>query len=184
MTSEQKRILVADIGAAHGIRGAVKLRLYTQNPHLIFSHPLYLDETGDETIRLLMDKVTNTAVLVRIEGVNDRTAAEKWRGASLYLDRNLLPEPDDDEYYYEDLKGLTVLSTDGTQIGSVVDVENFGASDLLNIKPTAGSEFYIPFTPDYVPVVDMDAGTLTIQNYTVFAGLEPDTNTDAEIDKE
>ena len=98
----------------------------------------------------------NKVWLAEVEGVSDRTAAEALRGTPLFIERNALPETHDGEYYYDDLIGLTVESQDGEPIGKVIGVDNFGAGDLLDIKPDEGQSFYLPFADQYVPEIAED----------------------------
>ena len=166
------RILIASIATVHGVRGLVKLRVHTDDPDLIDGQPLFTSATGAETKTLhLKNALTGQGVwLAAIDGVDDRTAAEKLRGTKFYLDRDHLPDTDDDDtFYHADLVGLRALDTQGHEIGTVQAVANFGAGDLLDIKPTQGASFYVPFHPDYVPNVDIESGMLTIQNFDVFA---------------
>jgi 16S rRNA processing protein RimM len=86
------------------------------------------------------------------------------RGTQLYIDRDQLPDTDDGEYYIEDLIGLKVVDGQGTDIGEVIAVDNFGASDLLDIKPTTGgSSFYLPYTEETVLEVDIEDGLLKVE---------------------
>ena len=105
---------------------------------------------------------TGDFYVAAIDGITDRNAAESLRGTKLYIDRDLLPAPDDGEYYIEDLKGLSVIDENGAVIGSVLSVENFGASDLLDIKPAQGGEsFYLPLTDD--TIIDLDKKRIVVQ---------------------
>ena len=179
------RLLIADIGPAHGVRGAVKLRLYLEDPGLLPAlGPLWIGEKGDQTTRIkLVQNTGKSGWIATIEGVTDRTRAEKWRGVKLYADRSALPdhaeggaadENDGDtlsSYYVADLVGLAVHDAEtGAGVGTVTGVDNFGASDLLDIRPVRGhGSFYVPFTDDYVVAVDVEAGQIQVQNYAVFA---------------
>lgn len=176
------RLLIADIGPAHGIKGAVKLRLYLDNPDLLPKlNPLFIGENGDKTAKLtLMQDAGKSGWVGRIDGVTDRTTAEKWRGVKLYATRTALPDlentPSDEgddlgTFYVTDLIGLTVHDADTkAPIGTVLSVDNFGASDLLDIKPTDGSAtFYVPFTDDYVRSVDLAAGIIALADYAAFS---------------
>lgn len=87
--------------------------------------------------------------------------AEKLRGTQLYIDRDALPDAEDGEYYIEDLKGMKVVDESGKDIGTVIGVENFGASDLIDIKPATGASFYLPF--DETVTVNFEKNTVTIQ---------------------
>ncbi|MCB9991607.1 MAG: 16S rRNA processing protein RimM [Rhodospirillales bacterium] len=103
--------------------------------------------------------------LAEIGGVNDRDAALELRGTKLWIDRERLPEIDDeDEFYLDDLIGLAVRTADGKDAGKVIAVDNFGAGDLLEIKPLAGDAYYLPFTKDNVPGVNLDKGIVTISS--------------------
>lgn len=179
------RLLIADIGPAHGIKGAVKLRLFLDNPDLLSTlNPLFIGENGDKTTKLtLMQDAGKSGWIGRIDGVADRTTAEKWRGVKLYATRAALPNLDHDNdtddasgdlgsYYITDLIDLTAVDADtNAAIGTVLSVDNFGASDLLDIKPTGGgATFYVPFTDDYVRAVDLAAGTIALVNADLFSG--------------
>ena len=176
--SAATRLLVGEIGPAHGVRGQVKMRLYLDDPDLVRTLPgLYTTEQGPATIKVILAKEIPNGWIASIHGISDRNAAEKLRGQKLYIDRDALPDLDSEDedgvYYAADLIGLTARDDNGRPIGTVVAVENFGASDLLDIKPTTGHNFYVPFTDDYVPDIDLDAGTVTLQN---FMGFLPDAN--------
>lgn len=156
--TEDKRILIAEITTAHGIKGFVKVRSYAEDENLL-EEPL-ADESG-KVFSLRLKNAIKGDWIAQIEGVNDRNAAETLRGTKLYINRAALPETDDGEYYIEDLKGLRVLDESGKEIGTLTGVENFGAGDLLDIKPMSGQSFYLPFTKDVQ--VDLKGRTITIQ---------------------
>jgi len=101
-------------------------------------------------------------VLVKFAGVVDRDAAEALRGCRLYLPRDALPPPDDEEYYHADLIGLDAVLGDGTRLGRVHAVHDFGAGDCLEIVRPAGPPAMVPFTRTVVPVVDLESGRLVI----------------------
>ncbi len=161
--TKPKRILIGEIATAHGIKGFVKVRGFVEDEKLLESDALYTDETSDKKIALVLKNALKSDWVAEVKGVFDRNAAERLRGTKLYIDRDLLPEPDDGELYIEDLKGLNVVDKDGKTIGTVLGVENFGASDLLDIQPENGQSFYIPFTDGTVLDVNFDAGTITVE---------------------
>jgi len=160
--SESKRILIGEIATAHGIKGFVKLRSFVDDETLFEGDDVFTAETGDKTISLTLKNEMKGDWLAEVKGVSDRNEAERLRGTKLYIDRDALPDADDGEYYIEDLKGLKVVDKDGKDIGTVLSVENFGASDLLDIKPSVGSSFYIPFTDDTIIEVDFENGVVTV----------------------
>ena len=95
--------------------------------------------------------------VARVEGIADRTAAEALVNLDLHVPRSQLPPPDEDEFYHADLIGLAAHLEDGTRIGEIVDVLNFGAGDILEVRPEAGDTLLFPFTRAVVPKVDMAA---------------------------
>ena len=160
-------VLVGHISGAHGIRGEVKLRSYTADPRAIAAYsPLETGKGGKvEIARLRPQKDGFIAVL---RGVTDRNAAEALKGADLFVSRTALPEPEEGEVYIHDLIGLPVQLADGSTLGEIVSVENYGASDLLDVKieGRAGTVL-IPFADGYVleadgekVVVDLPEGFL------------------------
>lgn len=159
-----KRVCVAKIAQTHGVRGLVKLFLYAENTDLIGSSPLYTDKTGTDTLKLTLKNSMGKYWLAEIEGATDKETAETYRGTELWIDREHLPDLDDaeDEFYYEDLKGLNVQNESGKTIGTIMSVDNFGAGDLLDIKPAQGASFYLPFTKENVPEINLDTGFITV----------------------
>ena len=157
------RICVARIGAAHGVRGEVKLWSFTQDPVAVASYgPL---ETQDGTRRVEIEALrpAKDHFVARIAGVGDRDAAERLRNLELYIPRARLPKIEEaDTYYHADLIGLQVVTRDGEHVGIVSAVHNFGASDVIEIKPAAGDPLLMPFTDATVPQVDLDARRIII----------------------
>jgi 16S rRNA processing protein RimM len=157
------RVLVGEIGAAQGLKGEVRLRSYTQVPADIAAYGPLQDETGTKRIEIEHVRVTPKAVIARIKGVTTREAAETLNGTKLYLSRAVLPEREEDEWYVADLIGLEAVDADGTQIGTVVAVHNFGASDIVEIAPAGeGPSLLIAFTDAAVPEVDLEAGRVVV----------------------
>ncbi len=155
-------ILVGHVGAAHGIRGEVRVKSFTDPVDALADYgPL---DAGDG-LRLTIERMRDqgTMLVVKFREIADRTAAEKLNGRDLFVDRSALPEPEDEEtYYHADLIGLDAVDTAGDLWGHVIAVPNFGAGDLLEIRPVDGATFYLPFTRALVPVVDVKAGRVVI----------------------
>ena len=147
-----KRICIAKIATAHGIRGLVKLHVFADDKSLV-NGALYTDEAGDSTLNITLKNATSKHWLAEVEGVKDRNEAEALRGTLLYIDRDILPQADEGEFYVSDLIDLEAVDEDGASIGKVIAVENFGAGDLLEIKPAIGESFYLPFNDDTVPEI-------------------------------
>ncbi len=155
MTDEplKDRICVAKIATAHGIKGLVKLHVFVENVELV-KGDLFTSTTGDKTLHIKLKNATAKHWLAEIDGINDRTEAEKLRGTELYIEKSKLPEPDEDEFYFSDLIGLPCFDEDNNEIGKIIATDNFGAGDLLEIQPStnfgSGESFYLPVTDDTV----------------------------------
>ena len=163
-----KRVCLGKITSAHGVKGLVKILPFGEDPTLIETlGPAFISEDGSETVVVqFKNKAGGKYILASVEGCNDRNEAEELRGTELWYDRSLLPDTDTDEgeFYYEDLVGLAIVE-DGQEIGKVIAVDDFGAGDLLEIKPKSGSDFYLPYGDDYVVNVDLEAGVITVKNH-------------------
>jgi 16S rRNA processing protein RimM len=155
-------ILVGRIGAAHGLKGLVKLQSFTAEPAAIGRYGPLLDAAGRRRFEVTVQHLVKDAVVARIAGVDDRTAAEKLRGVELYLPRDALPPAAEGEYYHADLLGLAVERVDGRPLGRVQAVENFGAGDLLTVERPGQGTVSLPFTDRVVPVVDLAAGRIVV----------------------
>lgn len=160
-----KRICVAKIGAAHGIRGDVKLWPMTADPMAFADYGPLETQDGKRTFEVVRAKPAGNFLIAHIKGVDDRNAAEKLVNIELYVSRDALPEiEEDDEFYYADLVGLTVVDRAGAQIGEIAAMHNFGAGDLLELKLAAKRDtVLVPFTEDTVPEIDIAAGKVTVQ---------------------
>ncbi|MDF2981726.1 MAG: RimM [Devosia sp.] len=158
------KLLMGRIGAAHGIKGEVRIQSFTEDPLALASYgPLSTNKPG-LTIKILAARTTTNVLVARLEGINDRNAAEKLNGVELYVDRALLPDPDDDDdFYHADLIGLKARLADGSEIGEVMAVPNFGAGDLLEIRDHRSGDTYLyPFSKAVVPEVRVAEGYLLI----------------------
>lgn len=148
----QTRVCVAKIATAHGIKGLVKLHVFADNIDLL-KGTLFTSENGDETLPLTLKNATARHWIAEVENITDRTQAEKLRGTEIYIDQSDLPEADDGEFYFSDLIGLICIDKNDKEIGKIIAVENFGAGDLLEIKPMGTESFYLPFNDDTVPEI-------------------------------
>lgn len=159
----QDLVLMAEIVGVHGIKGSVKLKIFSDSPEALPDYAPFCDATQKREFEILALSQHGNTFLAEIDGVKDRTAAEKLRGTKLYVPRDRLPGIEDSEtFYHVDLIGLAAQWPDGKPMGKVVNVANFGAGDLVEIRPLKGASFYVPFTGDAVPHVDIKAGTITI----------------------
>lgn len=155
-------MLLGEIGAAQGLKGEVRLRSYTEEPTAIARYGALEDEAG-RAVEIESVRVTPKALVARIKGVTTREGAEALARTRLYISRSRLPERETDEWYHADLIGLAAIGARGEEIGTVVAVQNFGAGDLIEIKPAeGGATVLVPFTRDMVPEVDVEGGRLTL----------------------
>jgi 16S rRNA processing protein RimM len=158
------RVCLGQIGAPHGVRGEVRLRSFSADPDAIAAYGPLETEDGHvvqiESLRRAKDHF-----VARLAGVADRDAAERLTNIKLYVLRERLPAPDHaDEFYHADLIGLAVVDRDGRKLGTVVAVHNFGAGDLIEVRPTDGNTTQmLQFNEATVPVVDLAAGRLVVE---------------------
>ncbi len=139
----------------------VRIRSYTAEPADVASYGPVTDEAG-RRFALSVVGTARGAVLARLAGVADRDAAEALKGVRLYVDREALPEADADEYYHADLIGMRAELTDGTEVGTVVAIEDFGAGDVLEVARPGARSILLPFTAEAVPEVDLAGGRIVI----------------------
>lgn len=156
----EQKILLAQIGAPHGIKGEVRVKP--------FGDPDMLDQYGKlETadgrkFKIKRMRLQKNMAVVKFEGVNTRDEAEALNRVELYVDRAKLPEPDEDEFYVSDLIGMEVV-INGNVSGTIKDVPNFGADDVIEIEPAGGgATYYLPFTEAVVPEIDFEARRVTV----------------------
>ena len=138
-------ILLGVITQAHGIRGEIKLKSYTAEPEDITAYGPLRDKSGT-LIALTLTGGTKDSLIAKIKGIETRDAAEKLRNTELFVPRNALPPPRENEYYHEDLVGLNILTEKGEAYGNILAMHNFGAGDLASIKRITGEEELLPFT--------------------------------------
>jgi 16S rRNA processing protein RimM len=150
------RICVAQIGAAHGVRGEVRLRSFTEDPMAVASYGPLESEDGRQRFTIEALRPAKDHFVVRLTGVGDRTAAERLTNIRLYVPRDRLPPVADDEtFYHADLIGLAAVTPDGAPLGTVTAIHNFGAGDVIEIKPDSGDSLLVAFTSTAVPEIDM-----------------------------
>jgi 16S rRNA processing protein RimM len=158
------RICLGQIGAPHGVRGEVRLRSFTANPDAITSYGPLETEDG-HVVKIESLRPANDHFVAQLTGVSDRDAAERLTNVKLYVPRERLPAPQSaDEFYYADLIGLAVIDSSGNDLGTVLAMHNFGAGDLVEIRPANGGVTkMLPFNEATVPVVDLAAGRLIVE---------------------
>ena len=158
-----KQICVARIGAAHGVRGAVKLWTFTEDPLAVLHYGPLASRDGARTLVVTHAREARDHLVATLQGVTTRDDAEKLNGVELYIARDKLPATDDDEYYHADLIGLSAETTAGEMIGRVSAIHNFGAGDVIEIAPPHGPTLLLPFSNAVVPTVDIAGGRVVIE---------------------
>ena len=149
-------VLVGAITGAHGIRGEVKLRSFTEDPAAIASYSP-LETAKGAKIEIAKLRPQKDGFIAILKGVTDRNAAEALRGTELFVPRERLPEPEEDEVYVHDLIGLPVHLADGTLLGEIVDVADYGAGDLIDVRVEGRKDtVLIPFVGQYVVSAEQD----------------------------
>lgn len=166
-----RSVLLGIVGGAHGIRGECRVRSFTADPTDIGAYGPLVDAAGRRyTVRSA--RAQKNVVVVRFAEVGTRDEAERLNGTELFVGRAALPEDDEDDFYQADLIGLRAVSAGGAVVGEVIAVHDFGAGDILEIRPARGATVMIPFSRAAVPEIDVEAGMLTVE--PVAAGLVDD----------
>ena len=164
MGSREPKICVGVVVGAQGIKGAVRIKPFTETPEAIAAYGPVTDEQGARRFEVRIVGQARGVVTAELSGVKDRNAAEALKGLRLYVARAALPEPEAEEFYHSDLIGLAAWRADGTSIGRVAAVLDHGAGTYLEIAPEDGGRpLIVPFTRAAVPVVDLGAGRLVIE---------------------
>ena len=168
------KICVARIGAAHGVRGAVKLWTFTEDPFAVKAYGPLSTKDGARHFEVTSAREAKDHLVATFEGVTTRDEAERLNGVELYVPREKLPATEDDEYYHADLIGLAAVTTADEPLGRVVAIHNFGAGDIIEIAPPSGTTMLLPFTNAVVPTVDIPGGRVVIELPEEIDGDEPE----------
>jgi 16S rRNA processing protein RimM len=158
------RIRVARIGAAHGIRGEVKLWSFTEDPLAVTTYGTLETEDGARRFEIEAARPAKDHLVARLKGIADRNAAEALRNTDLFVPRDRLPPIEEaDTFYHADLVGLSAVDANGAALGTITAIHNFGAGDLIEIAPAAGGEpLLLPFNETTVPEIDLKAGRVVV----------------------
>ena len=162
MTDAPKRICLGVVTAPHGVQGAVRIKSFTEEPEDVARYGPLADETGVRRFELRLIGAAKGVVVARLSGIVDRNQAEALRGLRLYLPRSALPRTETDEYYHADLLGLEAVLGDGTPVGRVRAIHDFGAGDTLELARPGAPPVMVPFTRAVVPSVELAAGRLVL----------------------
>jgi len=164
MASSARLVQLGVFGAAQGVRGEVRVKSFTAEPKAIGGYGVLTDRSGArafrfESVRPLRDDM----LVVRLVGVSTREAAQALTGVEIFARRDQLPPPAADEFYYDDLVGLTAVTTGGVPLGRVAALSNYGAGDILEIAPAGGGEILLlPFIKAVAREIDFDGGRIVV----------------------
>ncbi|HEY0052124.1 MAG TPA: ribosome maturation factor RimM [Caulobacteraceae bacterium] len=162
MSKTDPLILVGRVAGAFGVRGEVRISAFTADPMTLKAFKALLKEDGSAALTLTAARPHKDGIVARTPQIETPEQADALRGLRLYVPRSVLPEPEEDEFYLADLVGLEAATPEGERLGVVKAVQDFGAGDILEIDPGSGRpSWYLPFTRDCVPDVDIAAGRLT-----------------------
>jgi 16S rRNA processing protein RimM len=167
------QICVARIGAAHGVRGAVKLWTFTEDPLAVKCYGPLSTKDGARQFELASVRQAKDHLVATLKGITTRKQAELLNGTELYVARASLPATAANEYYHADLIGLAAVTTAGQPLGRIVALHNFGAGDIIEIAPPRGATMLLPFSNAVVPAVDLAGGRVVIDMPGEIEGDEP-----------
>ena len=156
-------ICVARIGAPHGVRGAVKLWTFTEDPLAVKAYGPLATKDGARQFEVTHAREAKGHLVATLKGIATREDAERLNGVELYIAREKLPDTDEDEYYHADLIGLAAVTSADAPLGRVIAIHNFGAGDIIEIAPPQGTTLLLPFTNAVVPTVDLANGRVVIE---------------------
>jgi len=167
---EKNRVCLGAFAGAHGVKGEARIKTFTDEPKNVAAYgPVETEDRAQKFTLTVIRTIKAGFVLVRAPEIMTREAAHALKGMRLYVDRDKLPEPSEDEYYLEDLVGLNAVDEHGASLGRVSSVHNFGAGDLVEVKDIPGVKGakFVAFTKESVPDVDIASQTITIKREAV-----------------
>jgi 16S rRNA processing protein RimM len=167
------QVCVARIGAAHGVRGAVKLWTFTEDPLAVKRYGPLVTKDGARQFEVTHAREVKGHLVATLKGIATREEAERLNGVELYVAREKLPATGDDEYYHADLIGLAAVTPTSEPLGRVIAIHNFGAGDIIEIAPPRGPTLLLPFTNAVVPSVDLAGGRVVIELPAEIEGDDP-----------
>jgi 16S rRNA processing protein RimM len=167
------QICIARIGAAHGVRGAVKLWTFTEDPLAVKAYGPLTTKDGARQFEVTDAREAKGHLVATLKGIATREEAERLNGLELYIAREKLPVTDENEYYHADLIGLAAVTPANVPLGRVIAIHNFGAGDIIEIAPPHGATMLLPFTNAVVPSVDLSIGRVVIELPDEIEGEDP-----------
>jgi 16S rRNA processing protein RimM len=167
------QICIARIGAAHGVRGAVKLWTFTEDPLAVKRYGPLVTKDGARQFEVTHAREAKGHLVATLKGIATREEAERLNGVELYIAREKLPVTGENEYYHADLIGLAAVNSANEPLGHVLAIHNFGAGDIIEIAPPRGATLLLPFTNAVVSSVDLAGGRVVIELPNEIEGDHP-----------
>jgi 16S rRNA processing protein RimM len=169
-----RKLCVGVITAPRGVRGQVRVKSFTAEPDDIVHYAPLTNADGSTEYRLEIVGHAKGVLLARVEGIKNREGAEALRGVELFVDRDVLPDgEDEDDFYYADLIGLSAVLPDGSVYGTVKAMHDFGAGDMIELSLDGSGNIILPFTKVVVPGVDIANGRIVVDPPEMFGDPEP-----------
>lgn len=163
MASDDRTIVLARVGAPHGLKGEVRVKSFTEDPMALAGYGPLSDGKGRNFV-VRRARPSKGVLIVKFEGFDSREAVEPLNGLELHVARSALPEEvEEDAFYHADLIGMSAVDEDGSVLGKVRGVENYGAGDLLELSLAGGGIELVMFTHENVPRIDMDERTMVVR---------------------
>ncbi len=160
---EEHRVCVGVIAGAHGVRGDVRVKSFTEDPRDLVSYGPVTDISGSRAFSLKILGEARGLLRAHVAGIDDRDSAAALAGVELYIVRGALPDSAEDEFYHADLLGLRAEAQDGEELGTVKALYDFGGGDMIEIVQPDGRGVVLPFTREVVPVVDIAGGRIVVR---------------------
>ncbi|MEO1241258.1 MAG: ribosome maturation factor RimM [Pseudomonadota bacterium] len=185
MNRNDKRICLGAFAGAHGVKGAVQIKSFTQTPDAVGAYGPVETEDGVRVFTLtIVRSLKSGLVLATAPEITSREDAQALKGTRIYIDREKLPDPEPEAFYHEDLIGLDAIDETGEPMGRIKAVYNFGAGDLLELEAIPGVKGLrlVPFTKEAAPIVDLAAGRVTVIRAALEAGDEDSAEQKPEND--
>lgn len=159
---QDRKVCIGVIAGPHGVKGLVRLKSFTADPKDVVAYGPLTDAAGARRFTVEITGTARNMLVARIDDVRDRNAAEALRGIELYVDREALPEAEEDEFYHADLIGLPVRTVEGDAYGTVLALYDYGAGDMIEIRCAGGGTELLPFNKDVVPEIDLENGFVVV----------------------
>jgi len=155
-------ILLAAIIGAQGLKGAVKIKLFTETPDGLSRYGTLKDKHGKRFEITAFRPAKDGTAVISFSGIDDRDQAEALKGTELFVAREQLPATGEDEFYHADLIGLEAQDSEGRVLGKIAAIHNYGASDVVEIVRIDGDSVLLAFTRETVPVIDIANGRVIV----------------------